>query len=102
MQLKEVKSFLERLNQKDISFDIHFYRRVRERPVSESMARSFLVRLDKLEKVEQGKTEDRFKLWFRMSRKYYLVLIIEVKDSKDLKVISAWNSNRKWQKKLRQ
>ena len=36
-----------------------------------------------------------------MSNKYFLVLIIEINDSKDLKVISAWNTNRKWQDKLK-
>ena len=37
-----------------------------------------------------------------MSRKYSLVLIIEVGPSKGLKVISVWNTDRKWQDKLRQ
>lgn len=37
-----------------------------------------------------------------MSRKYSLVLIIEIDLSKDLKVISAWNTDRKWQDKLKQ
>ena len=63
------------------------------------MARSFLSQINKLEKIEQGKNKERFKLWFKMSRRYFLVLIIEV--SKDLKVISAWNSNKKWQDKLK-
>ena len=65
------------------------------------MIRSFLSQPNKLEKIEQGKSEDRFKLWFKMSRKYSLVLIVEITPSKDLKVISAWNSDRKWQKKLK-
>jgi len=65
------------------------------------MIRSFLSQLNRLEKIEQGKGE-RFKLWFRMSKKYSLVLIIEINISKDLKIISAWNSDRKWQNKLKQ
>ena len=56
---------------------------------------------NKLEKIERGKGE-RFKLWFKMSRKYSLVLIIEIDISKGLKVISAWNTDRKWQDKLKQ
>ena len=99
MELKEVKKFLEELNQENISFDSHFYKRIDDRPINESMVRSFLSQINKLEKIEQGKSKDRFKLWFKMSRKYSLVLIIEV--SKDLKVISAWNSNKKWQDKLK-
>ena len=101
MELRDIKKFLEGLNQDKIIFDSHFYKRVGERPINEGMVRSFLPQISKLEKIEQGKGE-RFKLWFRMSRKYSLVLIIEVNLSKDLKVISAWNTDRKWQDKLKQ
>ena len=102
MELNEVKKFLESLNQNDIIFHPHFYKRSLDRPIDESMIRSFLSQIDKLEKIEQGKEENRFKLWFKMSNKYSLVLIIEIYISKGLKVISAWNSDRKWQNKLRQ
>jgi len=101
MELKEVREFLEEVKQDKITFDPHFYRRVGERPINEGMVRTFLSQINKLEKIEQGKKE-RFKLWFKMSRKYLLVLIIEIDISKGLKVISAWNSNRKWQDKLKQ
>ncbi len=100
MEIKEVKEFLESLTQYNISFDPHFYKRAGERPVNESMVRNFLSRIDKLEKIEIG-NNDRFKLWFRMSRKYSLVLIIEISIQKHLKVISAWNTNKKWQNQLR-
>ena len=102
MELKDVKGFIERLNQDNVIFDPHFYKRSVERPVNEGMIRSFLSQPSKLEKVELGKSKERFKLWFKMSRKYSLVLIIEIELSKDLKVISAWNSDRKWQNKLKQ
>jgi len=102
MNLGDVRNFLENLNQEDIVFDVHFYKRSRERPINEGMVREFLKNLKKLEKIEQEKTEDRFKLWFRMSGKYSLVVISEIGASKGLKVISAWNSDKKWQKQLRQ
>jgi len=101
MDIKDLKGFLEKLNQDEVIFDPHFYKRIRERPINESMIRSFLSQINKLEKVEQGKEKDRFKLWFKMSRKYSLVLIIEIRTSKGLKVISAWNTDRKWQDKLK-
>jgi len=101
MELKDIKKFLEKIDQNNITFDPHFYKRTDERPISESMVRSFLSQPNKLEKIEKGK-EGRFKLWFKMSRKYSLVLIIEIILSKDLKIISAWNSDRKWQNKLKQ
>lgn len=102
MELKEVKNFLERLNQRNIIFDPHFYKRIGERPINEGMVRGFLSQINRLEKIEQGKGQERFKLWFKMSRKYSLILIIEIMTSKGLKVISAWNSDKKWQDKLKQ
>lgn len=102
MELKEVQIFLENLNQDNVSFDPHFYKRCKERPIEEGFVRSFLSRLNKLEKIEIGKGENRFKLWFKMSRKYSLVLIVEIDVSKGLKVISAWNTNKKWQDQLKQ
>jgi len=101
MKITDIKSFIENLDQENITFDPHFYKRLGERPINEGMVRKFLSQTSKLEKIEQGKSRDRFKLWFKMSRKYSLVLIIEVILSKDLKVISAWNTYRKWQDKLR-
>lgn len=101
MELKDVKKFLEGLDQNNILFDLHFYKRMGKRPINEGMVRNFLSKIDTLEKIEKGKEENRFKLWFKMSRKYSLVLIIEIELSKGLKVISAWNSDRKWQKKIK-
>ena len=101
MEISKIKDFLENLDQDKVVFDPHFYKRSKERPVDEGLVRSFLSKPEKLEKIEVG-NNDRFKLWFRMSGKYSLVLIIEISISKDLKVISAWNSNKKWQKQLRQ
>ena len=100
MELKNVRKFTEELNQDNIEFDSHFYKRIGERPISESMVRSFLSQLNKLEKIEEGKGE-RFKLWFKLSRRYSLILIVEIDTTKVLKVISAWNTDRKWQDKLK-
>ena len=100
MELKNVRKFTEELNQDNIEFDSHFYKRIGERPISESMVRSFLSQLNKLEKIEEGKGE-RFKLWFKLSRRYSLILIVEIDITKVLKVISAWNTDRKWQDKLK-
>jgi hypothetical protein len=101
MEISEVKKFIESIEQDQITFDSHFYKRSRERPIDESLVRSFLSNPGKLEKIEEG-NKGRFKLWFRMSGKYSLVTIIEIFLSKGLKVISAWNSDKKWQKKLKQ
>jgi hypothetical protein len=102
MDLTEIKKFLSKLNQENIIFDGHFYKRTAERPINEGMIRDYLSKIEKLEKIEIGKGSNRFKLWFRMSRRYSLVVIIEIILSKDLKVISAWNTNRQWQDQLKQ
>lgn len=68
------------MNQEDITFDKHFYKRVGERPINEGFVRKFLAQMTKLDKIEKGRKE-RFKFWFKMSRKYSLVLIIEPKIS---------------------
>jgi len=100
MKLKDVRGFLENLDQDNVVFDTHFYRRCKERPIDEGMVRRFLVKVDRLEKIEEG-NNGRFKLWFKMSGKYSLVLVVEIFISKGLKVVSAWNSDKKWQKKLK-
>lgn len=97
MDIEEVKDFLVEIDLDEIVFDAHFYKRVRERPINEGMVRDFFSRIDKLEFIEEGNKEDRFKLWFRMSRRYFLIVIIEV-ISKSLKVLSAWNTDRRWKK----
>lgn len=102
MDLNEVKKFLSKINQDNIKFDSHFYKRTAERQINEGMVRDYLSKTEKLEKIEIGRGNNRFKLWFKMSRKYSLAVIIEIMISKDLKVISAWNTDRKWQDQLKQ
>jgi len=102
MKIKDVKNYLKELNQDEIIFDSHFYKRSKDRPINESIVRSFLSQINRLEKIEEGREDNRFKLWFKMSSKYSLIMVIEINSSKGLKVISAWNSNKKWQKKLKQ
>ncbi len=99
MDLKEFKKFLETLNQENIKFDSHFYKRCKQRPINESLVRSFLSNPNKLEKIEKG-NKNRLKSHFKMSNRYSLIVIIEIV-SKSLKVISAWNTHRKWQNKLK-
>ena len=72
-----MRRFLEDLDKDKIIFDSHFYRRCKKRPIDEGMVRSFLLKIDKLERIEEG-NNGRFKLWFRMSGKYSLVLVVEI------------------------
>ena len=99
----KVKKFLENLEDADIHFKRHFYDKVKERPVSEALVRSYLKKTDKLLKVEEQPSrkegEEKYKLLIRLSNKYSLVVIAAI-SKKDLYIITSWNTNRKWQKQI--
>ena len=84
-------------------FKKHFFDRVKERPISESLIIKYLKKTETLLKVELLSStrvkEEKFKLWFKLSNRYSLVVIVAIK-GKDLYIITAWNSDRKWQKSI--
>jgi hypothetical protein len=43
--------------------------------------------------------EVRYRIGIKLSNKYLLVIILEIGDE-HLNIITAWKTNRKWQKKL--
>ncbi len=95
MDIAEMKILLGSLNQENISFDPHFYKRIRFRPVNEGLVRRLLLNANLLEKIELGKEGVyRYKLWYKMSSRYSLIVIAEIR-TKLLKVISVWNRRRK-------
>lgn len=99
----KVKKFLEEVKDENIHFKKHFYDKTKERPISEGLARSSLKKTDKLLKVEEQPSrregEEKYKLWFKLSNKYSLVLIASISE-KDLYIITSWNTDRKWQKSI--
>ncbi len=100
---EKVKKFLEQVSDENIIFKDHFYDKVKERPITENLVREYLKKTDRLLKVEQQPSrkegEDKYKLWIRLSNKYSLVIIVAI-SKKDLYIITAWNTNRKWQKAI--
>ena len=78
-QFEKVKKFLEELKQENIKFKKHFYDKVKERPISEAMIREYVKKTDRLLKVEEQpsrrKGEEKYKLWFKLSNKYSLVVV---------------------------
>ncbi|MDP2750708.1 MAG: hypothetical protein Q8O89_07810 [Nanoarchaeota archaeon] len=96
---EKVRKFLDEVE--DIRFKKHFYDRIKERPISEELVKEYLKKTDHLLKVEQQKTnienEEKYKLWIKLSSKYNLVVIVAI-SGKVLYTITAWNTNRKWQK----
>lgn len=99
MCFERVKRFLESVKQENIFFKKHFHERTLERPVSEGMVRRYLkkslIKAERLPAREEG--EEKYKLWFRMSRRYSLVVIAVISEG-FLYIITCWNSDAKWQK----
>lgn len=100
---EKVKKFLEGVKDENIHFKKHFYDKTKERPISEGLARSSLKKTDKLLKVEEHPSrregEEKYKLWFKLSNKYSLVVVAAISE-KDLYIITSWNTDRKWQKAI--
>ena len=100
---EKVKKFLEKVKDENIHFKKHFYDKVKERPISEGLVKSSLKKTDKLLKVEEQPSrregEEKYKLWFKLSNKYSLVVIVTI-SGKDLYIITSWNTDRKWQKAI--
>jgi len=94
---------LEELEDSHIYFKEHFYDRSLERPISEELVKKNLKNIEKLLAVEEQparqKSEEKYKIWIKLSNKYNLVLIIAI-EQKNLYIITGWNSNRKWQKSI--
>ena len=51
--------------------------------------------------MQQHSEEIRYRLQFNLSSKYDLIIVVRFEDeSKDLKIITFFKTNRKWQKKV--
>lgn len=101
--IEKIREFLAELKEENIIFKRHFYERAGERPVSEALVRECLKKTDRLvnteEQTAKREGEEKYKLWFKLSNKYSLVLVAVI-SKKDLNIITAWNTDRKWQKSI--
>ena len=85
-----------------VKFDDHFYLNFRKRPyLNEGLA---LVNLPKFDKYLGFQTEEvrgttRYRIGIALSRKYTLVIVLEFQDEY-LYIITAWKTDRKWQKTI--
>ena len=101
--VEKVRKFLDKVKHENIYFKKHFYDKIKERPISERMVRETLKKTDRLIKVEvqpsRREGEDKYKLWIKLSNKYSLVVIAAIA-KKSLNIITSWNIDRKWQRKI--
>jgi len=101
--LENVKEVLNNIAAENIVFKDHFFDKIKERGISEELVRSFLKKTDKLLSVEEQPSrkegESKYKLWIKLSQRYSLVVIIAIA-KKDLYIITAWKTDRRWQKSI--
>ena|SRR3989344_9232691 len=98
-ELNHLRKLLE--NIETVKFSSHFFKKTKERPISEGLIKEKIKQTKTLLKAEeqhnQTKTERKYKLWFKLSNKYDLVLICAF-NKKTLYIITGWNTDRKWKK----
>lgn len=93
---EQIKSFLRK--SPNVNFRKHFCDRICERPITEELVRTTIKKVDDLLSVEEQ--DGKYKLWFKMSSRYSLVLIASI-TKKDLNIITGWKTSKRWQKELR-
>jgi hypothetical protein len=97
--LADIKRFLDNVDEKDVHFKPLFHASVAGRPLSEELVRAFIRKTDKLEFFLAQKArrfgEDKYKLWFKMRRRYELV-VVAVFSGKNLYIVNAWIEDRRW------
>ncbi len=97
------KYLLEKTPKKNIRFKKHFYERTRTRPINEELVLKTLNNTNALLHAERQETENesekKYKLWLKLSNRYSLV-VVGVFTKKYLYIITAWNTDRKWQRKI--
>ena len=100
---EELKKFLESLKEEDIKFKDHFYKKKEE-------DRNYLDENFIIENVKKSNNllgfqkqvirgEERYRIGFDVSNKYKLVVVATI-DTKNLYILTAWKTNRKWQKSI--
>ncbi len=92
------KEIIRRINK--IKFNWHFRDNFKRRPyLNHRLVISALKRYDDYKdfQIEEVKKVIRYRLGIKLSRKYVLVIILEI-HNEHLYIITAWSTDRKWQK----
>jgi hypothetical protein len=96
---EKIRKFIENIDEKNVIFTRHAYDRFSQRQMREGLVNSFLRTPDRLFLVERqsarGLWEEKFRIWFKMSSRYSLVVVIVISE-KDLYVLSCWPCDKKW------
>ncbi len=97
--LKRIKNILSQIDIKEIKFKQHFFERIQKRPINQGMVVKAIKgkALLRAEKQIARNDEEKYKLWFKLSNKYELI-IIAIISRKVLYIVTGWNKQRTWQK----
>jgi len=100
--LDEFKEFIKKMDREDISFISYFYLKRDERPeITEELIRDKIKDLDNILGFQKQivNKKERYRIGIRLSSRYTLVIILEIKE-KGLNIITSWKTSRKWQKAI--
>lgn len=98
--INELKKLFNEIKEEEMKFSPYFYSKLTDRPyLNEELVINAIKDIENLMGFQKQviKSEKRFRLGIRLSNKYTLVIIIKV-PNKSLYIITAWKTNRKWQK----
>ncbi|MBU0760973.1 MAG: hypothetical protein KJ600_05715 [Nanoarchaeota archaeon] len=99
--LAELKREIK-LRVNNIHFDMHFYDRMKKRIyLNEELVKNSLNNFDNYLGFQSHhvKEKPRYRIGMRLSNKYVFVIVLEI-EKEHLNIITAWKTNRKWQKTL--
>ncbi|MFQ5531468.1 MAG: hypothetical protein ACE5ES_02525 [Candidatus Nanoarchaeia archaeon] len=102
INFEDLKKFLNKVNKENIHFIPYFYMKKQERPyISENLVKEKIKDINNILGFQRHvvKGEYRYRVGIKLSGRYTLVVVCEIKD-KDLNIITAWKTNRKWQKSI--
>ncbi|MBS3077644.1 hypothetical protein J4233_05225 [Candidatus Pacearchaeota archaeon] len=98
--LDELKEAIKQRLSK-IIFDSHFYDSMKKRPyLSEGLVISMLKEFERYLGFQTHEVREsiRYRVGISLSRKYTLVVVVEVNESLNIK--TSWKTSRKWQKAI--
>ena len=101
--LDNLKKFLSELGEKSISFSPHFYEKkeIDRTYLTEDLIKDSLNEIEKIFGFQKQwiNNEERYRIGIKLSNKYNLIIICKI-SQKGLYIITAWKSDRKWEKAI--
>ena len=94
----KIIEMLKTISQEDISFSKHAAHMLKEREISRKFLLEKLFDLDSL--IAEIKQNETYKLIYKISKKYKLVVVVNAKNGK-LKIVTVFKTSKKTEKLLK-